>query len=115
MRTPSAVALALGLVACGPPESIPQADYALRMAEVTCQRLEECQRGDFERLYYGMDDCREELRRSTQSTIQSFEELDCDYDAKKAADVWVLIHDMNCEKFFEGEYDEEQSEVWECY
>jgi hypothetical protein len=104
------------LTACGVPDTIPQGEYAQRIAEVSCERVRECQRGAFDSSYFSMDDCREHQRRIQASVVEDLDELGCDYDAKKAADLWVKVHDMSCENFYEGEYLEEADEVWgDCF
>jgi hypothetical protein len=114
------LAVAVGLVAlltaCGPPDSIPQGEYAQRVAEVYCERTRECARGAFDANYFGMEDCEEHARRLNASVVEDLDELGCDYDAKKAADLWVKMHDMSCENFYEGEYLEDADEVWgDCF
>jgi hypothetical protein len=104
------------LTACGPPDTIPQGEYAQRVAEVSCDRVRECMRGAFDAGFFSMDDCVEHGRRLNASIVEELDELGCDYDAKKAADLWVKIHDMSCENFYEGDYLEDQEEVWgDCF
>lgn len=106
----------LALIGCGPPASIAQGEFAAEMAAVSCDRLKECARGDFESAYFGMEDCRATVERSLSSLVKDLDDADCDYNANAAGDLWVLVHDMSCEKFYEAEYVDEQNDVWgDCF
>lgn len=112
----SVSALLASLVACGPPATIPQGEFAESIAAVSCDRIRECMRGSFDSIYFGMEDCRVENERSLQALVKQLDEADCDYDAVAAADLWVLLDEMSCEKFYENEFLDEQNEVWgDCF
>lgn len=113
----SVASLLAALFACGAPTKIDQKDYPKELSAVFCDRIKECARGDFESAYFGMTDCERTWERQFEDFSKEADDADCDYDAKAAADLWSLVQDMSCEKFYEGEYEEESRDVWgeDCF
>lgn len=112
----SVAALLASLFACGAPTKIDRKDYPKELSAVFCTRIKECARGDFESAYFGTADCERTWERQFEEFAKFAEDGDCDYDAKAAADLWVLVNEMSCEKFYEGEYEEESNDVWgDCF
>lgn len=110
MRT---VGLLVFLAGCGAsvPDEVPEDEFALYAAAVTCERTEECARGAYEVEYYGMADCRATEERNWGALVELLS--DCDYSAKRAGDRLRDVQEMSCEDWYEGDAIDALAEVWE--
>ena len=104
--------LVLGLVACGAPEEIPKEDFPSAGADVICDRMAECARGQYDAAFFGSADCRAEFERDLGDLVDLNDAFDCDYDPREAAAAWIETREMSCEDFYEGEYLTAAEDIW---
>ena len=104
--------LAGGCLFGGIPNQIDQEDLASTAAPVICDRLRECTRGDYELLFFGMKDCRDEQEVAIDAVAQVAEDFGCDYDDEGASEALHEIADMNCQDFYENEWLASLDLVW---
>lgn len=110
-----ALPLMLALVACGPPDNLPVDEFGYWMADVLCERTQECSRASFDASWYSVADCRAQIERDYAALAESMDDLGCDYEGRKAATAWEDIARMSCEDFYEGDAVESIGEIWdEC-
>ncbi|MCB9685091.1 MAG: hypothetical protein H6738_07290 [Alphaproteobacteria bacterium] len=110
MRT---VGLLVFLAGCGTsvPEDVPEDEFAMYAAAVTCERIAECSRAAYEVAYYGMGDCRATEERHWEGVVDVLK--DCDYSASRAGDRLREVQEMDCEDWYEGDGGDALAEVWD--
>jgi len=108
------ITVVLGLVACGGPSEIAEADYAESFARAMCDRLHECARGTFDTTYFSLSDCHDQLEQQFGDQVQAQDDIGCDYDAEKAATAYSDMLDGSCEDFYKGRYLPAATNIWSC-
>ena len=101
------------MAGCASPGEIKEKDFALMSADLYCQRLKECDRGNYMANYYGMADCRSFFEAELENLVDVADDLDCDYDDKGAARAWEDLAEMDCESFYEEDYSNSLDKVWD--
>lgn len=106
--------IALVVLGCAEaPDEIPRDEFARWTADVVCDRSRECMRGEYDREFYGHDDCTATVEMLYDALADSFEDLGCDYAAGRAGSAVAEIDAMTCEEIYEGELEEALSDVWD--
>ncbi|NCG18550.1 MAG: hypothetical protein GWP91_06015 [Rhodobacterales bacterium] len=103
----------LGLLACSGPSEIKEKNFAASGAGMICNRLQECQRGDYLREYYGHADCASHWEIALEVYIEVADDLDCDYSPEAAARAYNNLAEMSCEDFYGLDYIEDFDEIWD--
>lgn len=106
--------LFLFLAACGLGSEIAREDYAETAAGVWCDRLRECARGEFERAWFGLRDCRAGVAIDLELIARAAEDIDCVYRPGAAADAVQALEAMSCDRFYAEEYVEDFDALWDC-
>jgi len=104
----------LFLVACGVPADLPRDRYADVAADVYCQRLRECARGQFERAHFGARDCRAGAAMDFELIARAAEADDCGYREAAAGEAVRELRTMSCADFYEEAYVEAFDALWDC-
>ena len=94
------------------PNEIDEEDFASTAAPIVCDRLRECVRGDYEALFFGMKDCKDEQEVLVESLVEGAADVGCDYEPGGASDALHEIDEMNCQDFYEGEWLASLDLVW---
>jgi hypothetical protein len=105
----------LALVGCGRPEKIPEDEYASRTASALCQRMQECDRGNFDATYFSMADCEATQERLLAAVVDQSDQGGCDYDAEQAAYAYGHLLDLSCEDVYQAKYVVDQVKVFDCH
>jgi hypothetical protein len=86
------------------------------LGDTLCQRLKECDRGEFEADYFDGKDCRLTQERSITELVAFRKDAGCSYDEDAARDAVQDIASMDCDQFYEAVYVEgsfkELQSVW---
>jgi len=101
------------LVGCGLPSKIKEEDMPRVMGIQICQRLAECDRGNYLSDYYGMNDCVTHQERALEELVDLADDIDCDYSDKGGARAYEDLATMDCDDFYEGEFNEALNKVWD--
>lgn len=109
------VGVVSGLLACGAPSRIDEDEMPQSLGRLYCERLAECDRGNYLLDYYGMSDCAEHQRRLLVEIADLADDIDCSYDDKGAARAWEDLATMDCDDFYEGDFNDSLNKAWdEC-
>lgn len=109
LRSVALLAFATLLGACGGGE-IEEKNFAERYASAFCSQERQCARGTWLNRYYDQADCRATWERNLEELVDLYDDLDCDYSKKQAADTYDDLASMDCEEFYESYIDPDQDE-----
>ena len=93
--------LALCLVGC----AIPEEDFAARYAGTICDRIAECDKGDYENRYDSDEACEEQWVDAADFFMDAADLLGGEYDQDAARECISALDAANCGDFESGDYE----------
>ncbi len=102
------------VAACGIPQDLDRGRYPDLAAEVFCDRLQECARGQFDRAHFGMRDCRVGVATDFELIARAAEDEECAYQGRAASQAVSRLQAMSCKAFYDEEYVEHFDALWDC-
>ncbi len=102
--------LALGLLgACGVSEDA----LADRWSRTWCNQSQRCDRGEFDRRWDSVRECREEVAEAVEELIAVFGVLGCELDRRAAAQEIRALRRASCAEFADGDFGADEG-IWDC-
>src|SRR5688572_16980540 len=103
-------AVLLALTACGLDED----DLPAAYADAFCDRLLECDQGQFESEFSDMDDCEDEITEGGEDLQDIIDDGDGEYSSEGARECIASIREVSCEDFEDFEFlvDCEQGDIY---
>lgn len=95
------------LAACGPNKN----NFAGKLTEVTCERLQECALGTFEALYTSVDDCIARSGADGEELATCFSDH-CEFDKANADQCLTRVEAADCDEIVDGSAYSDCAEVW---
>ena len=95
--------LLLTLIASGC--AIEEADFPDVYADAICDRLAECDKGDYENRYDSDEDCEEQWADGADFWMDAADLLGGEYDSEDARDCIRAIRGADCGEFESGDYE----------
>lgn len=90
----------LVLVAC----AIPEEDFPEAYGHTVCDRLEECDRGDYEAAYEDRAACVDQWAEFADTLLDAADLLGQEYSPEQGRDCLQEIRRASCSEFVDGEY-----------
>jgi hypothetical protein len=87
------------LVAC----TVEEDEFANSYAKAVCNRLEECQRSDYEQAYEDRDACVEDWAEIADTILDVGDTLGQEYSPQSAQDCLESIREASCGEFSDGQ------------
>lgn len=93
--------LALCLIGC----AIPEEDFAETYASTVCDRISECDKGDYENRYDSDEECEGQWADAADFFMDAADLLGGEYDEDAARECITAINDADCGEFESGDYE----------
>ena len=93
--------LAVAMVGCIPPD---EGDFPEVWARVNCDRQHECDKGQFESSWEGMDDCRTQMADSADAYMDAWDFFGGEYDRDNAGACLSAMRSATCEEVSNSDF-----------